>query len=58
MRYTAELYDDEDMRPHWCVVEWEQTGEYSTGKTIERCTCQWEAESLAQAYQLIHALTH
>jgi len=58
MRYTSEHYDDEDQRPYWCVVEWTHGDNFTIGKTIERCTCQQEAESLAQAYQLIHALTH
>ena len=49
MRYTSERYDDEDQRPYWCVVEWTHGDNFTIGKTIERCTCQREAESLAQA---------
>jgi len=55
--YTVEYYDDADQRPVWCVVEWTSTGNNKTGKTIERCNNQAEAESFAIAYMLIDRLT-
>ena len=55
--YTVEYYDDEDMRPCWCVVEWYGTGPWRTGHTVERCDNQAEAESLLHSYMLIHRLT-
>lgn len=53
--YTVEYYDDEDMRPIWCVVEWSENPH--RGITIDRCDNQAEAESLVVAYSMIHRLT-
>jgi hypothetical protein len=53
--YTVEYYDDEDMRPVWCVVEWSENPH--RGITIDRCDNQAEAESLVVAYSMIHRLT-
>jgi endo-alpha-1,4-polygalactosaminidase (GH114 family) len=55
--YTVEYYDDADQRPTWCVVEWTTSENQKTGKTIERCGTQSEAESIAVAYMLIDRLT-
>jgi hypothetical protein len=55
--YTVEYYDDVDQRPTWCVVEWTISKNQKTGKTIERCGTQAEAESFAVAYMLIDRFT-
>jgi hypothetical protein len=39
------------------VVEWTTSKNQKTGKTIERCGTQSEAESIAVAYMLINRLT-
>jgi hypothetical protein len=39
------------------VVEWTTNENQKTGKTIERCDTQSEAESIAVAYMLIDRLT-
>ena len=55
LMYTVEYYDDEDMRPCWCVVEWSENPH--RGITIDRCDNQAEAESLVVAYSMIDRLT-
>lgn len=55
--YTVEYYDDKDMRPCWCVVEWTTNATQRVGKTIERCDNPTEAESIVHALMLIDRLT-
>ena len=54
MKYTVDYYDDEDRRPFWGVTEWvanELGG--ASGRLLEKCSTEVEAESLARAYNAI-----
>jgi len=56
MKYTVEYYDgDEDWRPFWAVVEWRSADSWRSGKILERCRTESEAESFAKAYDAIAA---